>query len=113
MAARVASAGIDAGSPSSLIIDGILRPKNQTASFQLWHALAKIRRHRADAHASAWTEAGHTAASIQGLGHGPERAAIEDRTNEINSSIWATLNETEQLQLVAGLAGLNGIGNPS
>ncbi len=113
IATRVSTAAIDSGSPSSEIIGGILRPANQTASFKLWHALATVRRHRADAHATAWTEAGHTAASIQTLQNDVERAAIEVRTNELNAPIWASISDEEQSLLIAGLAGLNGIGNPS
>ena len=113
LATRVSTAAIDVGSPSSLIVDGILRPATQSASFNLWHALAKIRRHRADAHATAWTEAGHTAASIHAHPQDAQRVAIEDRTNEINAPIWASISETEQSHLIAGLAGLNGTANPT
>ncbi len=113
IAGRVSTAATVTGSPSSLTIDGILRPATQSSSFKLWHALSTIRRHRADAHATAWTEAGHTAASIQQRPAYAQRKAIEDRTNEINAPIWASISETEQSQLITGLAGLNGIGNPT
>jgi len=98
---------------SPKVVDAILRPTASTTSFELWHALAKIRRHRADAHAAAWSHAAHTADSIQRLGPGPERDAIEQHTNELNSPIWSAIDATDRTRLLAGLAGLNGIGDPT
>jgi hypothetical protein len=113
IAEQVANAAVASGSASAQIIDGILRPTNPSPSFLLWHSLAKIRRYRADAHAAAWAEAGHTAESIQQLKTGPERNAIEQRTNELASPIWEAVSDAQRVQLLAGIAGLNGVGDPS
>jgi hypothetical protein len=98
---------------SPKIVNSILRPTESSASFELWHAIAKVRRHRADSHAEAWAHAGHTAESIQQLPSGVERDAIEQHTNERNSHIWSALDARQRTQLLAGLAGLNGAGDPT
>ena len=55
------------------------RARHTPAAALLLNRLGTLRYHRADAHAAAWAEAGHTAASIQALGPGPARDAIEER----------------------------------
>ncbi|MET7966125.1 hypothetical protein [Micromonospora sp. NPDC005305] len=74
----------------------------------LLNRLGTLRYHRADAHAEAWTAAGHTAASVAGLPAGPERLAIEQETDRRAAGPWAVLAAGERLELLADLAALPG-----
>ncbi|MFF4809400.1 hypothetical protein ACFY03_14400 [Micromonospora chersina] len=74
----------------------------------LLNRLGTLRYHRADAHATAWTAAGHTAASVVELPDGPERLAIEQETDRRAAGPWAVLAAEERLELLADLAALPG-----
>ena len=63
----------------------------------LLNRLGTLRYHRADAHAAAWTAAGHTAASIAELPAGPERLAIELETDRRAAGPYAVLSAEERL----------------
>ena len=111
--ASVAGAAVRSGRLSPLLYARPLQPTNANAAYDLWRSVTIARRFRADCHAQAWAEAGHTASTIAQLGQGSERQLIEDRTDELNAPIWSDLSELDQLDLLAGLGGLNGVGNPS
>ena len=72
----------------------------------LLNRLGTLRYHRADAHAAAWTAAGHTARSIAELAPGPERLAIELETDRRAAGPYAVLAPPERLALLADLAAL-------
>jgi hypothetical protein len=74
----------------------------------LLNRLGTLRYHRADAHAAAWSAAGHTAQSIAAPPLGPQRAAIEAETDRLAASAYATLSADERLILLADLAALPG-----
>lgn len=109
----VASRAMASGRPSTCVIDRTLVPKSSSTSYEIARAVAIARRHRADGHCDAWTEAGHTAASIQILRVGDERDRIEERTDALNAWIWELLSMDEQVLVLAGLSGLNGVGTPT
>jgi hypothetical protein len=67
-----------------------------------------LRYHRADAHATAWTAAGHTATSITALPPGPPRATIEAETDRLAAPPYAALTADERLTLLADLAAVPG-----
>lgn len=103
-----------AGKPSSRLVDRALATPNPTPGSDLWRLLAQVRRFRADCHAEAWAETGHTVETIVALAQdAPERAPIEARTDDLNGVIWAGLSETEQLRCLAALAALDGSGTPT
>jgi hypothetical protein len=68
--------------------------------------LTGLRFHRADAHAQAWAEAGHTAATVQEMADTPERQEIEDRTDELAAAPYDRLSADARDALIAGLAEL-------
>ena len=74
----------------------------------LLNRLGTLRYHRADAHAAAWTAAGHTASSISELPEGPERRAIELETDRRAAGPYAALTAEERLAVLADLAALPG-----
>jgi hypothetical protein len=111
--ALAAEAAVATGRPSPVLYTKPLQPVAANVAYELWNSITILRRFRADCHAQAWAEAGHTAMSIQGLGNGPERDAIEVRTNDLNTPIWASLSEQDQLTVLSGLGGLNGSGTPT
>ncbi|SCL61222.1 hypothetical protein GA0070606_3403 [Micromonospora citrea] len=74
----------------------------------LLNRLGTLRYHRADAHAAAWTAAGHTAASVAALPSGPERLAIELETDRRAAGPYAVLAAEERLAVLADLAALPG-----
>jgi hypothetical protein len=74
----------------------------------LLNRLGALRYHRADAHAAAWTAAGHTALSIGELAAGPERLAIELETDRRAAGPYAALSADERLTVLADLAALPG-----
>lgn len=74
----------------------------------LLNRLSTLRYHRADAHAAAWTAAGHSAASISALPPGPERLAIELETDRRAAGPYAVLTAEERLGMIADLAALPG-----
>ncbi|MDG4806809.1 hypothetical protein O7634_08600 [Micromonospora sp. WMMD1120] len=74
----------------------------------LLNRLGALRHHRADAHAAAWTAAGHTASSIAALPAGPERLAIELETDRRAAGPYAVLGAEERLTVLADLAALPG-----
>jgi hypothetical protein len=76
------------------------------AGTRLLNLLGTWRYHRADAHALAWRTAGHTAASIQQLGAGPERTRIEDETDRFNGRGYAVLGPRQRMDLLADLGAL-------
>jgi hypothetical protein len=67
-----------------------------------------IRRARADAHAAAWSVAGKTALEMPAFTEGPGRNAIEQQTNINNATIWEAISEADRLEVLAGIAALNG-----
>lgn len=74
----------------------------------LLNRLGALRYCRADAHAAAWTAAGHTAASIAELPPGPERLAIEQETDRRAAGPYTVLSGEERLTMLADLAALPG-----
>ncbi|WDZ85901.1 hypothetical protein [Micromonospora cathayae] len=74
----------------------------------LLNRLGTLRYHRADAHAAAWTAAGHTATSVQALPDGPERLAIEQETDRRAAGPYTVLAPDERLAVLADLAALPG-----
>ncbi|MER5332736.1 hypothetical protein [Micromonospora sp. NPDC002717] len=74
----------------------------------LLNRLGTLRYHRADAHAAAWTAAGHTAASVAALPPGPEQLAIELETDRRAAGPYAVLTAEERLAMLADLAALPG-----
>ncbi|WP_433116391.1 hypothetical protein [Micromonospora sp. CA-246542] len=74
----------------------------------LLNRLGALRYHRADAHAAAWTAAGHTASSVTALPPGPERLAIELETDRRAAGPYAVLAAEERLTMLADLAALPG-----
>lgn len=103
-----------AGKLSSQITDRALATPNPTAGSELWRLLANVRRFRADCHAEAWAEAGHTVESIVDLARdAPERVPIEARTDELNAQIWTDFDDADQLHCLAALAALDGSGTPT
>ncbi|WBB78634.1 hypothetical protein O7606_20835 [Micromonospora sp. WMMD882] len=74
----------------------------------LLNRLGALRYHRADAHAAAWTAAGHTAASVSALPDGPERLAIEQETDRRAAAPFGALTADERLTMLADLAALPG-----
>ncbi|MEV0325075.1 hypothetical protein CA850_21065 [Micromonospora echinospora] len=74
----------------------------------LLNRLGTLRYHRSDAHAAAWTAAGHTAASVSDLPDGPERLAIEQETDRRAAGPYAVLAPDERLAMLADLAALPG-----
>ncbi|WP_422737450.1 hypothetical protein ACN263_29360 [Micromonospora sp. WMMD729] len=74
----------------------------------LLNRLGTLRYHRADAHAAAWTAAGHTASSVTALPPGPERLAIDLETDRRAAGPYAVLSAEERLTMLADLAALPG-----
>ncbi|SCE71622.1 hypothetical protein GA0074695_0532 [Micromonospora viridifaciens] len=83
-------------------------PEGSPAGVLLLNRLGTLRYHRADAHAAAWTAAGHTATSIAALPPGPERLAIEQETDRRAADPYAVLTAEERLAMLADLAALPG-----
>lgn len=83
-----------------------------TDAARIWDCSVVLRMHRSDAHAAAWKEAGHVASEMKGMTPGPDRGAIEARTNELAAAPWTVLSPEERLALLAGLAALPGTGAP-
>ncbi|MET7667874.1 hypothetical protein [Micromonospora luteifusca] len=83
-------------------------PDGTPSGVLLLNRLSTLRHHRADAHAAAWTAAGHTASSIAALPAGPERLAIELETDRRAAGPYAVLSAEERLSMLADLAALPG-----
>ncbi|GGO07571.1 hypothetical protein [Micromonospora parathelypteridis] len=83
-------------------------PDGTPSGVLLLNRLGTLRYHRADAHAAAWTAAGHTASSIAALPPGPERVAIELETDRRAAGPYAALGADERLTMLADLAALPG-----
>jgi hypothetical protein len=103
---RLLAAAAETGGPSFAAMAPPHEPLGTAPGTRLLNRLGTLRYHRADAHASAWAEAGLTAAGIATLPPGPTRQAIEDRTNELAAPPFAALTAGERLDLLAGLAAL-------
>lgn len=74
----------------------------------LLNRLGTLRYQRADAHAAAWTAAGHTATSVAELPAGPELLAIELETDRRAAGPYLVLSAEERLGMLADLAALPG-----
>ncbi|MFC7547050.1 hypothetical protein [Plantactinospora sp. GCM10030261] len=108
VAARlVAAAGTDPG-PAFAAVAPLHEPAGSPAGRLLLNRLGVLRYHRADAHAAAWAESGHTAQSVAALPPGPERTAIERDTDNRAAGPYAALTPDERLELLADLAALPG-----
>ncbi|NES16333.1 hypothetical protein G3554_08370 [Micromonospora sp. PPF5-17] len=83
-------------------------PAGAPPGLLLLNRLGTLRYHRADAHAAAWTAAGHTATSIAELPPGPERLAIEQETDRRAAGPYPVLTAGERLAVLADLAALPG-----
>ncbi|MFJ6199849.1 hypothetical protein [Micromonospora sp. NPDC092111] len=83
-------------------------PDGTPSGVLLLNRLGTLRYHRADAHAAAWTAAGHTATSVGELPDGPERRAIELETDRRAAAPYAALTAEERLAMLADLAALPG-----
>jgi hypothetical protein len=83
-------------------------PDGTPSGLLLLNRLGALRHHRADAHAAAWTAAGHTPQSIAGLARGPERLAIDLETDRRAAAPYGALAPGERLALLADLAALPG-----
>jgi hypothetical protein len=83
-------------------------PDGTPAEVLLLNRLDALRHHRADAHADAWTAAGHTPRSIVTRAPGPERLAIELETDRRAAVPYAVLAPAERLAMLADLAALPG-----
>jgi hypothetical protein len=85
-------------------------PDGAATAVVLLNRLSTMRYHRADAHASAWQEAGWTAAEMAAMPWGTEwsdeRAAIERETNVRAAPPYEALTADERLTLLANLAAL-------
>jgi hypothetical protein len=89
-------------------------PLGTATSVLLLNRLSALRYHRSDAHAAAWREAGRTAREMLALQEagGPERDAIEARTNEIAAPIFAVLRPEDREPFLAALAELTALVEP-
>ncbi|MDG4834542.1 hypothetical protein O7627_35325 [Solwaraspora sp. WMMD1047] len=83
-------------------------PDGTPPGLLLLNRLGALRHHRADAHAAAWTAAGHTPQSITGLAPGPELLAIDLETDRRAAAPYGALAPGERLALLADLAALPG-----
>ncbi|SCE69510.1 hypothetical protein GA0070558_10351 [Micromonospora haikouensis] len=83
-------------------------PDGTAPGVLLLNRLGTLRYHRADAHAAAWTAAGHTALSVSELPAGPERLAIELETDRRAAGPYAALTAEERLTMLADLSALPG-----
>jgi hypothetical protein len=83
-------------------------PEGSPPGVLLLNRLGTLRYHRADAHAAAWTAAGHDALSVIELPPGPERLAIELETDRRAAGPYAVLSADERLGVLADLAALPG-----
>ncbi|WP_435206790.1 hypothetical protein [Micromonospora sp. bgisy143] len=83
-------------------------PDGTPSGVLLLNRLGTLRYHRADAHAAAWTAAGHTASSVTALPPGPERLAIDLETDRRAAGPYGVLSAEERLTMLADLAALPG-----
>ncbi|MFC0507118.1 hypothetical protein [Micromonospora costi] len=83
-------------------------PDGTPAGVLLLDRLDALHHHRADAHAAAWTAAGHTARSVAALPPGPERLAIDLETDRRAAGPYGALTPEERLTVLADLAALPG-----
>jgi hypothetical protein len=113
IARPVAIRAMSLDSPYASLTANLVQPTQPNAAYDLWYSVMAIRRFRADAHVAAWRAAGETEATMPTLPAGAKRDAIEARTNELNAVIFEGMSLDDQLTLIAGLAGLNGTGDPA
>ncbi|GAB4003314.1 hypothetical protein GCM10029992_44490 [Glycomyces albus] len=84
----------------------VFEPHGASAATILASRLGALRHHRADAHRSAWAEAGLTVDEIKALPAGPHRERIDAETNRRDEPIYGVLTDGERLELLAGLGAL-------
>ena len=108
LAGRLVVAAVASGGDAYAAVAPPYEPPGASPELLLHHRLAVLRYHRADAHAAAWQEAGHTVDTIRGLAEGPERERIEAETNRRAGRPYAALSAAERSRLVSGLTGLPG-----
>ncbi len=110
---RANSAAVeDVNSPLAKYSGRAWLPADASDGARIWNSAIVLRMHRSDAHAMAWKEKGRTATEMKASGPGPDREAIDVRTNELAAVPWSVLDTEERLTLLAGLAALPGTGSP-
>jgi hypothetical protein len=102
------SAATASGGPAFGTMAPPYEPDGTAPEVLLLNRLGTLRYHRADAHAAAWTAAGHTAQSITLLRPGPERLAIEQETDRRAAEPYEVLSPEQRLAFLADLAALPG-----
>ncbi|HEY0699193.1 MAG TPA: hypothetical protein VGD43_15445 [Micromonospora sp.] len=108
LAGRMLVAAAEDGGEAFRTMAPPYEPDGTPPEVLLLDRLGTLRFHRADAHAEAWTAAGHTWRSIVALPPGPERLAIEQETDRRAAGPYAVLSAEERLVLLADLAALPG-----
>jgi hypothetical protein len=106
------AATADPLSPTARLMARAWLPDDASDAAHVWDCSVVLRMHRADSHASAWKEDGRTAPEMRAMGPGPEREAIERRTEQLAATAWVGLSTDERLELLSGLAALPGTGSP-
>jgi hypothetical protein len=104
--ARLLTAAAATAGPAWAVQAPPYEPDGTPANVRLLNRLGTLRYHRSDAHAAAWQAAGLTAAGIIAAPAGPQRAAIEQATDERAAPPYAELTAGERLSLLADLAAL-------
>lgn len=108
LAAVLVEAGSTGG--AAFTLQQPYEPDGTPAELILLDRLSWLRYHRADAHASAWTAVGMTAAEVQaepwGTPWSERRRQVERRTNELSGQPFVVLDPLQRLQLLADLAAL-------
>ncbi|TCB92701.1 hypothetical protein E0H26_23915 [Micromonospora zingiberis] len=108
-AASTAAAGDGPGGGSAFTaLAPPYEPDGTAPGVLLLNRLSALRHHRSDAHAAAWTAAGHTAESIAELADGAQWRAIELETDRRVAGPYAALTAAQRLDLLADLAALPG-----
>jgi hypothetical protein len=105
---RLLEAGHATGGPAFRALAPVYEPDDASPAVRLTTRLGALRHHRADAHRSAWRDAGLTVEEISALPDGPRRRAVEDETNCLDEPIYAALTTDERLELIASLGALSG-----
>jgi hypothetical protein len=82
------------------------QPAGASDRVRLLNQLSTMRYHRSDAHAAAWRERGRTAVEMLDMPAGPERDAIEARTDELAAPPYAHLDAAMLVRVIADLAAL-------
>jgi hypothetical protein len=106
LTAKALAAAVPTGGPAFSVVATPYEPEGASPAMIVAERLTPLRFHRFDAHVTAWQQAGLSVEEVQSLTYGPQREAVEEKTNQLSAAPYAALDPWERVEMIGGLGAL-------